>query len=529
MTRLARRPEARYRGVVGESALAPTVKAPVRTIGRYELHERIAAGGMAAVHFGRLIGPAGFSRTVAIKRLHAQHAQDPEFVAMFLDEARLAARIRHPNVISIIDVVAQEDELFLVMEYVQGESLSKLVRLSIARREMLTPAIVGAIFVNVLSGLHAAHEATDDSGRPLGIVHRDVSPQNILVGSDGIARVLDFGIAKAAGRLSQTRDGMAKGKLAYMAPEQLLEAGEVRRTTDTYAMAVCMWEALASRRLYETESDAALYGAVLKGTPREILDVAPGVPQELAAVVMRGLSQESGDRFQTAHEMATAVAAAIHPASSLAVADWVKTIANDTIAQRAATVANIECSSDARGSGDALSYVSRIGDDGSIPVHEDLGGPASAREAGAHAPSAPGARGTNRARLWLLATGTAAATLLGLALWFRGAPPAAASASATSTGPPPPEATRTAPPTAAPGARVPQGAEVPSPPAGSAAVPQEGNAAVPADLASSAPAPDAPRPASKRAAPASPAQKGIQKGPAAPRPKNADDGLFERN
>src|SRR5262245_394878 len=150
---------------------------------------------MATVHLGRLLGPVGFSRTVAIKRLHAQFATDPEFVSMFLDEARLAARIRHPNVVPTLDVVATEGELFVVMEYVHGESLSRLIKEEARNGRRIPPRIAASLISGTLQGLHAAHEARDERGNPLNIVHRDVSPQNILVGSDGIARVLDFGVA----------------------------------------------------------------------------------------------------------------------------------------------------------------------------------------------------------------------------------------------------------------------------------------------------------------------------------------------
>jgi len=193
----------------------------METIGRYVLFDELAAGGMATVHLGRLLGPVGFSRTVAIKRLHSQFSKDPEFVASFLDEARIAARIRHPNVVPTLDVVATADELFLVMEYVKGEALSTLVTLARKDSAGMPIPVCLAIVVNALSGLHAAHVATNEAGEPLGIIHRDVSPQNFLVGVDGVARVLDFGIAKAAGRAQQTRDGILKGKLSYMPPEQL--------------------------------------------------------------------------------------------------------------------------------------------------------------------------------------------------------------------------------------------------------------------------------------------------------------------
>jgi len=201
--------------------MQPPSEKAVRVVGRYALYAEIAAGGMATVHFGRLLGPVGFSRTVAIKRLHPQFAKDPEFVSMFLDEARLAARIRHPNVVPTLDVVATQGELFLVMDYVQGESLSRLIRAARERGHRIPPRIVSSILTGALHGLHAAHEAKNERGEPLNIVHRDISPQNVLVGSDGVPRVLDFGVAKAAGRVQTTREGQLKGKLAYMAPEQI--------------------------------------------------------------------------------------------------------------------------------------------------------------------------------------------------------------------------------------------------------------------------------------------------------------------
>src|SRR5260370_3827434 len=170
-----------------------------RSIGRYLLFGEIATGGMASVHFARMSGAAGVSRTVAVKRLHANFARNSEFVAMFLDEARLVARIRHPNLVPTLDVVTTDGEIFLVMEYVPGESLAKLRRATFARQARTDPRIVAGVMSGVLHGLHAAHEAKDERGQSLNIVHRDVSPQNLLVGVDGVARVLDFGVAKAIG------------------------------------------------------------------------------------------------------------------------------------------------------------------------------------------------------------------------------------------------------------------------------------------------------------------------------------------
>src|SRR5580700_4657373 len=166
-----------------------------QVIGRYAIFGKIASGGMASVHFGRLLGAAGFSRTVAIKRLHPHLADEPEFLSTLIDEARLAARIHHPNVVPTLDVESAEGELLVVMEYVRGESLARLLRAESARGRRLPLSIASAIVIGALHGLHAAHEATSDRGAPLGIVHRDVSPHNILVGVDGMARVIDFGVA----------------------------------------------------------------------------------------------------------------------------------------------------------------------------------------------------------------------------------------------------------------------------------------------------------------------------------------------
>ncbi len=262
-----------------------------RVVGRYALLGELASGGMATVHFGRLIGPVGFSRTVAIKRLHAQFAKDPEFVAMFLDEARLAARIQHPNVVSTLDVVALEGELLLVLEYIHGEALAQLLRTARKAKQPLPLKIVAAIASGMLHGLHAAHEAKSEHGEPLGIVHRDMSPQNVLVGVDGTARVLDFGVAKAVGRVVSTREGQLKGKLAYMSPEQV-HGGAVDRRTDIYAASIVVWEVLTGRRLFDGDNEGLLFSQVSKGATKHPSEVVPDLPPDLDAIVMRGLARE---------------------------------------------------------------------------------------------------------------------------------------------------------------------------------------------------------------------------------------------
>jgi serine/threonine-protein kinase len=310
-------------------------------VGRYEVYTRIASGGMAAVYLGRLVGPAGFSRVVAVKRLHAQYAQDSDFVSMFLDEARIAARIRHPNVVPTLDIVVEQGELFLVLEYVEGESLSALIRKSTDRGERIPIPIVLAVFIHVLQGLDAAHEATDDAGRPLGIVHRDVSPQNVIVGTDGVARVLDFGVAKAAGRVHHTKSGAAKGKIAYMAPEQIVMRDPLTRTVDIYATSVMLWEALVGRRYLESESDAQMLHCILYESVPAPTSAVPDLPPAFDAIVSRGVERVASLRFATAREMAFALAHVGPMATPMEVADWVRATAGDALARRAAHVAEM--------------------------------------------------------------------------------------------------------------------------------------------------------------------------------------------
>ena len=187
-------------------------------IGRYAVYDQIAAGGMGTIHLGRIRGAVGAGSVVAIKRLHPENIEHTEFVAMFLDEARVTKHINHPNVVRTLDVVAAAGEVLIVLEYVTGATLAELGRQAEALGERIPIPILSTIISGMLRGLHAAHKATDGSGECLNIVHRDISPQNILVGIDGVPRVIDFGIAKAADNVQITREGELKGKLSYMPP-----------------------------------------------------------------------------------------------------------------------------------------------------------------------------------------------------------------------------------------------------------------------------------------------------------------------
>jgi serine/threonine-protein kinase len=298
---------------------------------------------MASVHFGRLSSDAGFSRTVAIKYLHPHHARDAGFIAMFLDEARLVSRIRHPNVATPLDVVVVSDsqEVFLVMEYIHGETLSRLIKGARTQRIPMSQNICASIMSGALNGLHAAHEAVDELGDPLNIVHRDISPQNIMVGEDGVARVLDFGIAKAVSRSQSTQEGHLKGKVAYMSPEQLTERA-VDRRADIFAAGIVLWEALTMRRLFETDDVAGAIAKVLHGTIPRPSSVNGYISPSLDAVVLKALSRNPASRFQTAREFAVAIEEAAAVASTRKVSEWVSKAAAMSLAHRAEIVARIE-------------------------------------------------------------------------------------------------------------------------------------------------------------------------------------------
>jgi len=268
-------------------------------LGRYETLRAIATGGMATVHLGRSVGAGGFERLVAIKVMHPHIADDPDFVTMFLDEARLAARIRHPNVVGTLDIQKEGETLFLVMDYVEGPSLSQMNRALRKQGQILPVGITTRVFMDVLSGLHAAHELTGEGGKPLGLVHRDMSPPNILVGHEGISRITDFGVARANARLTMTRGGQVKGKLQYMAPEQA-RSDTMDRRTDIYAAGIVLWETLAGKRLFDADNEMALSQMILEGARSSPRDHNPSVPQSVSNVCMRALSVDPGQRFPTA-------------------------------------------------------------------------------------------------------------------------------------------------------------------------------------------------------------------------------------
>ncbi len=315
---------------------------PRLIVDRYELFRELASGGMATVYLGRLRGESGFTRTVAIKRLHAHLAANPQFVTMMIDEARLASRIRHPNVVSTVDVVRHQNEVLLVMDYVHGVSLAKIIEHVKAAGGHVPLPVIGAVVSGMLQGLHAAHEALDEFGQPLHIVHRDVSPQNVLVGADGVARVVDFGVAKAAGRLQDSSAGQVKGKVAYMAPEQL--TGVADRRTDIFAASVVLWELLTGRRLFASETEVETITKILSGripSPREYV---PAFSELIEELVMAGLDRVPQRRFANAREMDQALHRCMPVASTFDVAEWVNAMLGPSLNLQAQLVSDAETS-----------------------------------------------------------------------------------------------------------------------------------------------------------------------------------------
>jgi serine/threonine protein kinase len=291
--------------------MEPATAAEERRFGKYTLVAKLATGGMAEIFLARLHGDGGFEKLVCIKRILPHLAKDPQFVSMFLDEARVAARISHPNVCQVFELGEWQRQYYIAMEYLEG------VPLSVFRRKDFyatppDPRLVAGFGVQACEGLHHAHQLKRPDGELLGVVHRDMSPQNLFATTDGVVKVLDFGIAKVQDANSRTSTGAVKGTYAYMAPEQLRNE-KIDRRVDVWAIGVVMWETLAQTHLFKRDTEFLTFEAITKDPIPNICDVRPDVPPLLGDTISRALSRNADDRFPSARALGEAFAQAVGP------------------------------------------------------------------------------------------------------------------------------------------------------------------------------------------------------------------------
>jgi serine/threonine protein kinase len=300
--------------------------------GKYEIIRRLATGGMAEIYLARATGIEGFEKQVVLKRILPQYADDEEFVSMFLDEARLAATLHHSNVVQVYDIGAVDGQYFLSMELLQGQDGRHLVRAA-ARAGGLPIEHAVSIVMGVCAGLHYAHEHVVD-GKPLELVHRDVSPQNVFITYDGHIKLLDFGIARASSRLTQTRGTSLKGKIAYMSPEQC--AGRpLDRRSDVFSAAVLLWEMTTGRRLYTGDSDFEVMRKLREEDPPRPSTVGFAYPRALERIVLKGLKRDRNERYASAEELLLELEAfareARMPVSSVRLSKYMRELFRDDI------------------------------------------------------------------------------------------------------------------------------------------------------------------------------------------------------
>ncbi len=308
-------------------------------LGRYRIVDELGVGGMASVHLARMDGPGGFQKWVAIKKIHPHLVEDESFVQMFLDEARVAARISHPNVATVFDLGKHEDTYWIAMEYLHGEPLREVMRRTEELGTAMPPEIACRVIADAAEGLHAAHELLGKHGEKLGLVHRDVTPHNLFVTYDGVTKVVDFGIAKFSSRMSHTRAGTLKGKLAYMSPEQV-HGEAIDRRTDVFALGVVLWELTTGQRLFRMESDLDTLAKVQECNVPRPSTLIRGYPVDLEKIVMKALSKNRGERFRTARELSRALQSLLMRRGLFIASDeveaYTQSIFNDRIQKREA-------------------------------------------------------------------------------------------------------------------------------------------------------------------------------------------------
>jgi len=312
-----------------------------KTIGRYHVGYELASGGMATVYLASLRGAAGFEKVLALKCIHPHLSKDPHFVDMFLDEARIASKVNHPNVVQIFDFGTVEDAHYLAMEYLIGETLARILDRLTANPPLVLEsahrAMVLRVLVDACEGVHAVHEARGPDGELLGVVHRDITPQNLFLTFDGAAKILDFGIARARDQLHRTETGEIKGNFPYVSPEQI-KGRDVDRRADVWSLGVILWECLTGDRLFRRTSSAETVYSVVNDVIRRADAIQPGVPRALADVAARALERDRESRFATARELGRAIEEASRDVlmwpSQSETAEWIVSLFPGAHAQR---------------------------------------------------------------------------------------------------------------------------------------------------------------------------------------------------
>jgi serine/threonine-protein kinase len=305
--------------------------------GKYKLLAKLAIGGMGEIFLARLSGVAGFEKLVVIKRLLPHLAEDGHFVAMLLDEARIAARLNHPNVCQTYDLGEVDGQYFIAMEYLEGAPASQLLSRVRRSKEELDLRMACAIVLQSCEGLHHAHELKDNDGELVGLVHRDVSPSNVFVTVAGAVKILDFGVAKSQDALARTHTGALKGKYAYMSPEQILSK-DIDRRSDIFSLGIVLFELLTTRRLFWRDSEYKMFQAIAEDDIPSVLEYRPDVPGPIADVVDRALSRDREERYATAKDMAEALSMACAPLggpmTTGSIAEFVEEAFSDQIRER---------------------------------------------------------------------------------------------------------------------------------------------------------------------------------------------------
>jgi len=306
--------------------------------GRYDILLELGRGGMAELFLARRSAVGGFEKLVAIKRVHPHLTDDPQFRELFLNEARIAAQLSHPNVCAVHELDESDGELFLAMEYLEGVSWDTLI--AAAPRGEIAMRLSAAIIAQAAEGLHYAHTLRDATGQPISIVHRDVSPSNIFVTVDGVVKVLDFGIAKMAKEGPKTRTGVLKGKLPYMAPEQI-EGKAIDGRTDLFALGVCLWEALTGERLYERDTDFLIWKAITEEPVPSVNARVQRYPAAIDGVIQRALEKDKALRYANVREFSEALSRVVFPMTDGEIAGLVRSLCADRIAKRQREVAAV--------------------------------------------------------------------------------------------------------------------------------------------------------------------------------------------